>query len=74
MGQVRDEKLLQKIALRVKALREESGMSQEELYNATDIHVARIETARVNVSVSTLSKLCYHFDISLTEFFRKIDK
>lgn len=69
MGQIKDEKLLQNIALRLKALREGRGMSQEELYNQTDIHVARIETAKVNVSVSTLSKLCTHFGISLADFF-----
>lgn len=74
MGQVRDEILLQKIALRLKALREEHDLSQEQLYNETDIHIARIETAKVNVSVSTLSKLCEYFDISLAEFFRKIEK
>ena len=74
MGQVRNEILLRKIALRLKALREKDGLSQEELYNETDIHIARIETAKVNISVSTLSKLCEYFGITLTEFFQKIDK
>jgi len=73
MGQIKDEILLKKIALRLKALREERGISQEQLYNETDIHIARIETAKVNISVSTLSKLCSYFKIPLTEFFSKIE-
>ena len=74
MGQIKDEILLKKISLRLKALREEKGVSQEQLYNETDIHIARIETAKVNISVSTLSKLCNYFEISLTEFFSKIEQ
>lgn len=74
MAQFRDQELLDRIAARLKDLREEKGMSQEDVYNETDIHIARIETAKVNVSVSTLSKLCEYFGVSLTEFFMKIEK
>jgi transcriptional regulator with XRE-family HTH domain len=72
MAQVRDEILLQKIALKLKALREKKGLSQEQLYNETDVHIARIETAKNNIRISTLSKLCDYFDISLSEFFKKL--
>jgi len=72
MAQIRDQELLQRIALKLKQLREKKGLSQEEVYNETDIHIARIETAKVNVSVSTISKLCGYFEISLSEFFKKI--
>jgi transcriptional regulator with XRE-family HTH domain len=72
MAQLRDDNLLKKIALRLKALREERGLSQEELYNETDIHIGRIETGRSNISVSTLSMLCKYFGISLSEFFKKV--
>ena len=72
MAQIRDQELLQQIALKLKKLREKKGVSQEQLYNDTDIHIARIETGKVNISVSTLSKLCKYFDISLSEFFKKI--
>ena len=69
MGQIKDEILLQKIAARLKSLRVKKGVSQEEIYNQTDIHIARIETAKVNISVSTLSKLCSYFGITLSQFF-----
>jgi transcriptional regulator with XRE-family HTH domain len=72
MAQFRDEVLLQKIAIRFKTLREKKRMSQEEVYNATEIHIARIETAKVNISVSTLSKLCDYYEISLADFFREV--
>jgi transcriptional regulator with XRE-family HTH domain len=72
MAQIRDTALLNKIALRVKALREAKGYSQEQVYNETDIHIARIETAKVNISVSTLNRLCKYFKISLSDFFQEL--
>lgn len=74
MVQTRNNILLKKIAVRLKSLREEKGLTQEEMYNETNIHIARIETAKVNISVSTLSSLCKFFNVSLVEFFKKIDK
>ncbi|HIW20174.1 MAG TPA: helix-turn-helix domain-containing protein, partial [Candidatus Alistipes pullicola] len=45
-------------------------LTQEEVYIDTQIHIARIETARVNISVSTLKALCDYFDITLSDFFK----
>jgi len=72
MAQFRDQELLDKIAARLKGLREEKGLSQEEVYNELDVHIGRIEVGKVNVSISTLSKLCQYFDITLTEFFSEV--
>ncbi len=69
MKQIRNQDLLLRIALRIKRLRELRGISQEVMYMDTQIHVARIETARVNISVSTLDAICRYFDITLAEFF-----
>jgi DNA-binding transcriptional regulator YiaG len=44
MGQIRDSKLLRKIALTIKELREEKGVSQEEVYN--DINITSEELKR----------------------------
>jgi transcriptional regulator with XRE-family HTH domain len=38
----------------------------------TDIHVARAETGRQNISVSMLSGLCDYYGISREEFFRGV--
>jgi len=69
MAQIRNQLLLNKIAFRLKELREEKGISQEQLYNETEVHIARLETAKVNVSISTLDKLCKYFKVSLSDFF-----
>jgi transcriptional regulator with XRE-family HTH domain len=74
MAQYRDKKLLQKIALVIKELRNEAGLNQAEVYNDSNIHVGRIETARANLSVSTLSALCKYFKISLSDFHKKVEE
>ena len=73
MTQIRETKLLQKIALVVKQLREDKNVSQEEVYNETNIHIGRIETSRANVTVSTLSALCKYFQIRMSEFHKKVE-
>ena len=73
MGQLRDIKLLQRIALVLKQLREEKGVTQEDVYNDTNIHVGRIETSKANLSVSTLSALCKYFKIKLSDFHKMVE-
>lgn len=70
----RDTILLEAIASRLKALRVAKGVSQETVYEDTGIHIGKIETARYNVTVSTLSKLCNYYGITLKEFFDKLGK
>lgn len=70
MGQqLKNIKLLSAVAKRLKDLRSERGLSQEVVYNDTDIHIARIETGKFNISISTLAALCSYYSISLTDFF-----
>ncbi len=73
MGQIRDNKLLKKIAVVVKQLREEKGLSQEEVYNDLNIHIGRIETANTNITVSSLGALCKYFKIKLSEFMKMVE-
>jgi transcriptional regulator with XRE-family HTH domain len=73
MAEIRDTKLLQKIALVVKQLREARSVSQEEVYNDINIHIGRIETARANLSISTLSALCKYFKIKISDFFKMVE-
>jgi transcriptional regulator with XRE-family HTH domain len=72
MGQLKNQALLKKIAQRVKELREKAGVTQEDFFNDTGIHLGRIETAKVNISVSTLDTICKYFKISLDQFFKGI--
>ena len=64
-----NQELLSKIAQRIKQLREEQNISQEVFFIDTDIHIARIEVGKVNITVSTLQDICHYFKISLADFF-----
>lgn len=73
MGKQRkNSNLVSKIASRIKQLREEKGISQDSFFIDTDIHIARIESGRSNVTVSTLSSICDYFGITLSDFFKDI--
>ncbi len=72
-AQFKDEELLRSIVIGLKKLREEKSITQETFYNDTGIHISRIETGKVNISLSTLSKTLFYFNISLSDFFKKID-
>lgn len=73
MTKIRETRLLQKIALVIKQLRDDKEVSQEEVYNDTNIHIGRIETSKGNVSVSTLSALCKYFKIKMSDFFKRVE-
>ena len=72
MGQMRDEILLRKIVGKIKMLREQKGITLEEFYNDTNIHIARIESAHTNMTVSTLHAICKYLGISIQEFFKNL--
>ena len=69
MGKRKNEELLRKIALRIKGLREAKGVTQEDFYNDTGIHVGRIESLKRNISITTIEDICNYFDIAISEFF-----
>jgi hypothetical protein len=46
-GQLKNEELLHKIVVQIKLLREERSLTQEDVYNDTGIHIARIELGSI---------------------------
>lgn len=58
--------------MRIKELRIAKGISQDIFFCDTQIHIARIETAKVNITVSTLSAICDYLGIPIDDFFRDI--
>ena len=70
MGYYRDDILLDKIVAKIKKLREQKGVTLQEFYNDTSIHLARIESERRNVTISQLNLICKYFGLSLSEFLR----
>ena len=68
----RNTELLEKIATKVRKLREERNISQDNMEEDTGINISRIEAARVDISVSTLQALCDYFEISVVDFYSGI--
>jgi transcriptional regulator with XRE-family HTH domain len=73
MGQIRDDNILLGITLVLKELRDMKGVSQEDVYNETNIHIGRIESANTNLTVSTLAELLKYFNIKFSDFFAKVE-
>ena len=71
--QSKDKILLKKMALCVKHLRKEKGITLDDFYVDTGIHLARIEQGKTNISIVTLSLICKYFEISFVDFFKLLD-
>lgn len=69
MGQLKNIELLAEISHGLKRLRVAKQLTQEQVFNDTGIHVARVETARNNISISTLDALCKYYGLTLKDFF-----
>ena len=61
-----------KVALQIKRLRRQNGITQEKFYTDTNINIARLESGKIDIRIDTLRKVCYYFDVSLSGFFRGI--
>ena len=57
------------MALELKKLREMNNLTQEDVYNDTNIHIGRIESGKSNITVSTLYVLCKYFNVTIQQFF-----
>ena len=70
--QIFDEAGILKFALQLKKVRKEKGFSQEELAYSSGLalsQIARIETARINPTLSTIFKIAKTLDVELKELF-----
>lgn len=67
-----DYDLLQAVARKLKQLREAKGLSQRIVYIDTDFNIGKIEVGKTNITISTLSRLCYYYGTSLKEFFDEL--
>ena len=72
MARYRDHILLDKITTKIKKLRAQKGVTLQEFYNDTNIHLARIESERRDISISNLNVICKYFDITLSEFLKNM--
>ncbi|MCB2410932.1 helix-turn-helix domain-containing protein [Hymenobacter lucidus] len=56
---------LHELARRLKAVREERHLTLQEVYDATGIHVSRLESGRRNVALLTVAMLCRYYQVAL---------
>lgn len=72
---IRNKVVLENFGVRLKALRTEKGMTQEELAYAAEVELSqihRIETGKTNPTLSTLTALAEAFSITLSELFKDV--
>ncbi len=67
-----DRELVAEVAKKLRQLREDRGISQDIVDMDIDTNASRIERGMANITISTLSKLCKYYGVSLEEFFRGI--
>lgn len=75
MNKIRDEKMMLKFGQRVKQLRKERNMSQDDLAYACDVEktqIYRIEGGKINTTLSTLVALANAFELSLKDLFEGV--
>jgi len=65
---------LRELAGRLKAVREERRLTLQEVYNATGIHVSRIESKGLNVTLLTLAILCRYYRVQLAQVVDGIEQ
>lgn len=58
---------LRELARRLTAVREARRQTQQEVYDATGIHVARLETGRRSVALRTVALLCRYYQVELSQ-------
>ncbi|TYA78537.1 helix-turn-helix domain-containing protein [Seonamhaeicola marinus] len=71
MENLSKEEALSKLASRIKELRKIKGVSQQDSYNDTGIHFARIEQGKRDINYTTLIKISKYFNLSLSQLFEE---
>ena len=68
-----DINLAQKVAQRIKELRDEYGHTQEYLIEKVHLDINRYEICDRIPTMMSLRKICEFYDISLADFFMSMD-
>ena len=69
----RDQKMLDQIGEKIKALREAKGWTQQYVFDEYGFNMSRIESGRTNLTISSVKKLLKIFNTSLHNFFKDIE-
>lgn len=69
----RNNEALYKIAAKFRILRRKAGLDQKTVSKAVGYNIGEIETARINITINSLERLCTYYGVTLDEFFEDID-
>lgn len=69
----RNNEALFKIAAKLRILRLKAGLRQKTVTDDLGLNIGQIETAKKNVTLTTLERLCSYYGLTLDEFFSDID-
>ena len=61
--------LIPEITARLKQIRKDRGIRQEDVRFELGINIGRIESGRNCIKLPTLMRLCAFYDVELSEFF-----
>jgi transcriptional regulator with XRE-family HTH domain len=68
--------IVKKIGERIRLIRREKGLSQEQLGELSDLHtnyVGQIERGEKNLTIESLEKVVQALEISMEQLFRHVD-
>ncbi len=65
--------MLQRLGRQLQAVRKDHQLTQREVYSQTRIHVARIESGKVNLSFTSLLVLCQALGVKAWEVLKALD-
>ena len=69
----RNERLIKAVGTRLRILREERKMSQEQVVFQKNIYLTDIENGYSNISIGSLIELCDLYKISLNDFIKGLN-
>jgi transcriptional regulator with XRE-family HTH domain len=72
-AQLKDQALLRSTEDGLKVLRRQRNLTQEDFYNDTGIHISRVETGRVNITLRTLKTILDYYQVPFSVFFQQIN-
>ncbi len=68
----KDVELAKTLAKRLKEVRKDKGITQENVRFDLNMNIGRVEIGENCISLPTLKRLCDYYGITLEEFFRGI--
>ena len=72
MEELPQEAITREMVRRLQHLRRARQRTQQEVYDATGVHVGRLEAQQANVTLRTLITLTRYYGISLAELFQEL--